>query len=246
MGEANDDGERFTESEVSAIYASTVVIGIGMCIFLDVYFHKSHGSSTVSDDKEMSELAIENGTKKVDKEEPAEPVVVASFFDISNVQPIAWEIIWGDFFHNFTDGIVIGAAFMSCDTSAGWTVTAGTVYHEIAQEVADFMVLTSEGRMTFAQAAFGNFVSALGILIGCIVTTESDPSSPVLGALMVYGAAFYVYIALAQLQWWTTDKQDLLRNAGIFLFGCASIGLVLIAHEHCSPAGSDGHDHHHH
>ena len=37
-------------------------------------------------------------------------------------------------------GIVIGAAFMTCETSAGWTVTAGTIYHEISQEIADFLL----------------------------------------------------------------------------------------------------------
>merc|ERR1712054_108273 len=99
----------------------------------------------------------------------------------------SWEIIIGDFFHNFVDGIVVGAAFMLCDPAAGWTVTAGTIYHEISQEVADFLVLITQGRMSFGQAVLGNFVSSLGIIFGCITITESNPSSPVQGGLMVFG-----------------------------------------------------------
>ena len=49
--------------------------------------------------------------------------------------------------------------------------------HEITQEVADFLVLISQGRMTFAQAALGNFVSALGIIVGCIVASNPKSSS---------------------------------------------------------------------
>ena len=252
------NGSRYTESEASAIIASTIVIGVLFCIAFEIIFGHSHAAkasagTTAGDiagskvkDIEMDELAITNGaTNGTNGHAVDEKPNPKHLFDFSAVNPICWNIVVGDFFHNFTDGIVIGAAFMVCDTSAGWTVTAGTIYHEIAQEVADFMVLTTEGRMSFAQAALFNFLSSLGILVGTLITTESNLNSPFQGALMVFGASFYVYIALADLQWWKL-REDLTRNLCIFLFGCVSIGLVLIAHEHCSPAGSDGHDHHHH
>ena len=35
-------------------------------------------------------------------------------------------VIIGDFFHNFCDGIFIGAAFQSCSTTVGWTVGKAT------------------------------------------------------------------------------------------------------------------------
>ena len=44
-------------------------------------------------------------------------------------------ILLGDFFHNFTDGAFIAAAFLSCSSDKGWYITLGTVLHEISQEV---------------------------------------------------------------------------------------------------------------
>ena len=51
-------------------------------------------------------------------------------------------LIVGDFFHNFTDGVFIGAAFQ-CNASLAWKIIAVTVGHEIPQELADFAVLTN-------------------------------------------------------------------------------------------------------
>lgn len=74
-------------------------------------------------------------------------------------------VIIGDFFHNFTDGTFIAAAFMSCSTSFGWAVAVSSIIHEVslkcfplrlyyernsnasetqlAQEIADFFLLTT-------------------------------------------------------------------------------------------------------
>ncbi len=47
--------------------------------------------------------------------------------------------------HNFADGVTIGAAFLSCSTAIGWTVTASAILHEIPHELADFMALLNGG-----------------------------------------------------------------------------------------------------
>ena len=44
--------------------------------------------------------------------------------------------------HNFCDGIFIGTAFVTCGASMGWSVTAATAFHELAQEISDYIVLT--------------------------------------------------------------------------------------------------------
>ena len=51
-------------------------------------------------------------------------------------------VVIGDFFHNLCDGFFIGAAFKGCGNSFGWSVAAGTILHELPQEVADFVILT--------------------------------------------------------------------------------------------------------
>ncbi|NBS98639.1 MAG: ZIP family metal transporter, partial [Betaproteobacteria bacterium] len=48
-------------------------------------------------------------------------------------------ILIGDSVHNFTDGILIAAAFLA-DQSLGWVTAAAVAAHEIPQEVGDFIV----------------------------------------------------------------------------------------------------------
>src|SRR3989338_5571923 len=49
-------------------------------------------------------------------------------------------ILWGDFLHNFIDGIIIALAFMAGNT-LGITATIAVLLHEVPQELADFCVL---------------------------------------------------------------------------------------------------------
>ena len=49
--------------------------------------------------------------------------------------PMVYVITAGDFVHNCVDGLVIGAAFMGCDSSVGWAVMAAVILHEMPQEL---------------------------------------------------------------------------------------------------------------
>ena len=51
-------------------------------------------------------------------------------------------VLLGDFMHNLVDGFFIGFGFMMCKDSFGWMITGTTIGHEIAQEIADYLVLT--------------------------------------------------------------------------------------------------------
>jgi zinc transporter ZupT len=55
---------------------------------------------------------------------------------------VAASVLIGDFFHNFTDGILLGTAFSICHRELAVTIAVATVYHELAQEIADFFLLT--------------------------------------------------------------------------------------------------------
>ena len=59
-------------------------------------------------------------------------------------------VLVGDFLHNLCDGFFTGAAFRYCGNSRGWSVAAAAVIHELAQEVADYVLLTSpyKGQLT--------------------------------------------------------------------------------------------------
>merc|ERR1712227_410483 len=49
-----------------------------------------------------------------------------------------------DCFHNFTDGLAVGASFLAGD-SVGWTTTLTILFHEIPHEVGDYAILIQAG-----------------------------------------------------------------------------------------------------
>lgn len=55
--------------------------------------------------------------------------------------------------HSFTCGFTIGAAFLSCGSTMGWTITASTLIHEVPSEMADFVALLNGG-MSIKQVGF--------------------------------------------------------------------------------------------
>jgi len=52
-------------------------------------------------------------------------------------------VLIGDAMHNLCDGVFMGAAFLTCGVSFGWSVAGASIAHEVAQEISDYVVLTS-------------------------------------------------------------------------------------------------------
>ena len=83
------------------------------------------------------------------------------------VHPFSVMILIGDGFHNFLDGLVIGAAYM-INIPVGIATTLAVALHEIPQEIGDFGVLL-QGGFSRAKALTFNFLSALTAFVGLIV-----------------------------------------------------------------------------
>lgn len=56
-------------------------------------------------------------------------------------------IIVGDALHNFCDGVFVGVGFLVCDRALAWNILASTIYHELAQELSDFFLLTHHAHL---------------------------------------------------------------------------------------------------
>lgn len=69
-------------------------------------------------------------------------------FDIAGLDPVCWNVIVGDFAHNFSDGVTMAAAFLGCSSTVGWTITAANMMHEIPHELGNFMALVNGGMST--------------------------------------------------------------------------------------------------
>jgi zinc transporter ZupT len=163
-------------------------------------------------------------------------------------------VLFGDFMHNFVDGILIGSAFSGCGDAAGWTVAAATVGHEIAQEIGDYCLLTGAGNLSVVQALGCNFVSGLSVMFGCIIILSADVATETTGLILAFGGGAYVAIGASESmpRVFELAKTDSARAAALvsFFIGATAIGLVLLDHEHCVPEGvsaaADPHAGHNH
>ena len=135
-------------------------------------------------------------------------------------------ILVGDAIHNFIDGILIVAAFMT-DIHLGIVTALSIAAHEIPQELGDFVILLSSG-FTKQKALFYNILSSLGTVIGALLAYFAlDGLHHVLPYILVIAAASFIYIAVADLipglhnkvKPSETLQQVLLISAGtIFIF----------------------------
>ena len=132
-------------------------------------------------------------------------------------------IMVGDTFHNFVDGIIIAAAFLT-DMQLGVVTAIAIIAHEIPQEVGDFLILLHSG-YTRTQALLLNVLSAfatvVGALLGYYLLSKMQGWAPIM--LGVAGASM-IYVALSDLipglhkrpELGATLQQLILIGLGIF------------------------------
>ncbi|MDH2918128.1 MAG: ZIP family metal transporter [Sideroxydans sp.] len=137
-------------------------------------------------------------------------------------------IIVGDTFHNFVDGVIIAAAFMT-DIHLGIVTSLAIIAHEIPQEVGDFMILLHSG-YSKAQALMLNLVSSLATLLGGILAyfalQSMQHAVPILLAL---AAASMIYVAVADLipgLHKRTQLRDTIEQVVLIALGVSSIFFV--------------------
>ena len=90
---------------------------------------------------------------------------------LSQVQPVAWMVIFGDGIHNFVDGLSIGAG-LSRSFPEGLSIAMAVLAEELPHELGDLAVLLRAG-LSIKQALLFNFMSAclcyVGFVIGALV-----------------------------------------------------------------------------
>jgi len=107
-------------------------------------------------------------------------------------------VIAGDTMHNFLDGVVIAATFM---TSAPLgVVTAFAVFaHELPQEIGDFGLMLHKG-LKKRKIIMVNVLSAAVSFIGALLTyAMGDTIRGILPILLSITAGFFIYIAASDL-----------------------------------------------
>jgi len=131
----------------------------------------------------------------------------------------------GDGVHNFIDGMVIAAAFLT-NVPLGVVTTIAIIFHEIPQEIGDFGILVYGGFSRFKALLF-NFLSSLTAFIGAISTYFfSSYIESSLTFLLALAAGGFIYIATADLMPELQKEADL-RKSVVQLFSLIA-GILLL------------------
>lgn len=135
-------------------------------------------------------------------------------------------ILVGDSLHNFTDGLMIAAAFL-IDAKLGWLTALTIATHEIPQEIGDFIVLLNAGYSKKRAILYNALASLAAVLGGIVGYFALQAGRDWLPAVIAVAAASFVYIALADL---VPDMQRQRKGpASIIQFVLMGLGILLIA-----------------
>lgn len=116
----------------------------------------------------------------------------------SEVHPAGKMILLTDGFHNFIDGIIIGASFL-VSIPLGIATTLAVVLHEIPQEIGDFAVLIHSG-YSKKKALIYNFISASAAILGTIIVIVFGSTIENFALwLLPIAAGGFIYVAVADL-----------------------------------------------
>lgn len=103
----------------------------------------------------------------------------------------------GDGLHNFMDGTIIAASFLS-SVSLGIASTLAIIFHEIPQEIGDFGILVYGGLPKF-KALLYNFFSAITAVIGALMVCFLSFTTESTAFLLPVASGGFIYIACVDL-----------------------------------------------
>ena len=114
------------------------------------------------------------------------------------VHTFAYMNLIGDAVHNFTDGLIMAAAFLA-NPHLGLITVFAIALHEIPQEIGDFGVLVYAG-LTIKKALFYNFVVALTAVLGGLIGFFLSISLNFLVPFLIpFAAGGFLYISASDL-----------------------------------------------
>lgn len=136
-------------------------------------------------------------------------------------------ILVGDSLHNFTDGILIAAAFLA-DPKLGLITALAIIAHEIPQEVGDFIVLLNAG-FSRARAYVYNLISSLMAVIGGLVGYFTlEHGLEWIPYVLVFASSGFIYIAVSDLMPQMQRRATVRETIPQLLLVGLGVGIVLL------------------
>ncbi len=109
-----------------------------------------------------------------------------------------WMILLGDGMHNFTDGILIAAAFLA-NPQLGIVTGVAIIAHEIPQEIGDFIVLLNAGFSRTRAYVYNLLCSLLSVAGGVLGYYMLDQAASLIPYVLVFASSGFIYIAVSDL-----------------------------------------------
>ncbi len=139
-------------------------------------------------------------------------------------------IILGDGIHNFVDGVLITAAFLT-DVKLGIVTSLAVATHEIPQEVGDFAILLQSG-YTRAKALWYNILASLMTVLGGVLAYFGlEDLKTSLPFFLAFAASSFIYIAVADLIPSLHKKTDIKTSLQQIALIVAGVLLICGMHE---------------
>jgi len=115
------------------------------------------------------------------------------------IHPVGFLIMLGDALHNFIDGLIIGAAFLT-NFALGMTTSIAVLFHELPEEVGIFAVLI-HAKFKRTKIIVYNIAAQLCAVIGALVGLLYLPlfSKNLTAAVLAFAAGSFIYIANTDL-----------------------------------------------
>jgi zinc and cadmium transporter len=149
-------------------------------------------------------------------------------FDAQQAGRGGWAVLLGDSIHNFCDGIIIAAAFLT-DVRLGVVTALAIIAHEIPQEVGDYIVLLNAG-LSRAKALLYNAVSGLAAVVGGVVGYfVVGPWEALFPYLLVVASSSFIYVAVADLIPQLQHRLSLKDTAAQLAWLAGGLALVVVA-----------------
>lgn len=142
-----------------------------------------------------------------------------------------WMILVGDGLHNFTDGILIAAAFLA-DPKLGLVTGLAIIAHEIPQEIGDFIVLLNAGFSRMRAYIYNLICSMMAVVGGVLGYYMLEGASNLIPYVLVFASSGFIYIAVSDLMPQMQRRASLRETIPQIVLIACGVALVLFVTQH--------------
>ena len=147
--------------------------------------------------------------------------------DVNEAGRAGWMILVGDGLHNFTDGILIAAAFLA-DPHLGVMTGFAIIAHEIPQEIGDFIVLLNAGFSRLRAFTYNLICSLLAVVGGLVGYVVLGHALDVIPYVLVIASSGFIYIAVSDLMPQMQRRATLRETVPQIVLVALGVALVFI------------------